>query len=208
MIKHIWFDFGETIAFTNEEVHNKLRYGSYASVVGKSVSPELIKEYEGLYQKNHHSNAAVFRSLGLPSDYWSERMNSLRPDTLYKLAEDDVPQILDQLHARLPISIFSNVRLDGVLSSLGINSKWFTHILSAGMFKEPKPALDGYYKIVELSGIPSGEILYIGDSIEKDIQPAKKVGIQAGLMWKDSTEADYCFKSFKEILDLVTSQTN
>lgn len=72
------------------------------------------------------------------------------------------------------------------------------------MLTEPKPALEGFYKMVELSNVPAAEILYIGDDIGKDIRPAKQVGVQAGLMWKQSEEADYSFVNFEDIFKILT----
>ena len=202
MIKHVWFDFSDTIGFINKEEHDKLRYDSYAAITGKPVSQELIKEYEELYQKHERSNSAVFRSLDQSSNYWSERVNSIDPAKFYKLADESIPAVLDKLRKVVPISIFSNIQLGNVLPGLGIHLEWFTHILSSGMVKEPKPALDGFYKMIELSKLPSDEILYIGDDVGKDILPAKKVGIKSGLLWKKSEEADYCFEKFGDILSV------
>ncbi|HLC70010.1 MAG TPA: HAD family hydrolase [Patescibacteria group bacterium] len=202
MIKHIWFDFSETIARLHEDRHNELRYSTYASVVEKSVNEDLKKEYEQLYIKSKHSNAAIFRSLGLPSDFWSQKVNSLAPQDLYTLADPDIPKVLKKLKTIVPISIFSNLKLGDVLPALGIDISLFTHVLSAEMLKEPKPALEGFYKMVELSQLPPSEILYIGDNVGKDVLPAKKVGIRTGLMWDNSKKADYCFNGFKEIFSV------
>ncbi|MBI5798891.1 MAG: HAD family hydrolase, partial [Candidatus Yonathbacteria bacterium] len=201
-IKHIWFDFSETIAFLKKGRHDRLRYETYAQVTGKPVTEELIAEYENLYKKFNHSNAAIFRSLGQTSNFWSERVNSVEPSELYELADENVPKVLQKVKETVPISIFSNIELGKILMALSINPEWFTHIISAGMVKEPKPALDGFYKIIELSGIPAQEILYIGDDVGKDVRPAKQVGVQAGLMWKKSDEADYSFENFKSILEI------
>jgi hypothetical protein len=51
MIRHLWLDFSDTIVFINKEEHDKLRYESYASVIGKQITPELEAEYENLYEK-------------------------------------------------------------------------------------------------------------------------------------------------------------
>jgi FMN phosphatase YigB (HAD superfamily) len=203
MIKHIWFDFSETIAVINKREHDKLRYQTYATAAGKPVTPELIKEYEALYQKNQRSNAAIFRSLGLPSGYWSDRVNAVDPGAFYVLVDKNISTVLRQIKEVLPISIFSNLNLEKVLPSLGIKPEWFSHILASSRLKNPKPALDGFYKIIELSALPPEEILYIGDDVGKDILPAKAVGIKAGIMWKESREADYSFKNFEEILGIV-----
>jgi HAD superfamily hydrolase (TIGR01549 family) len=110
---------------------------------------------------------------------------------------------LQWLRTQLPISIFSNIELANVLPLFGIDPAWFTHILSAGMVAAPKPALAGFQKMVELSQIEPPEILYIGDDVAKDVRPAKTVGIQTGLLWSQSPEADYSFTDFQSILDLL-----
>ncbi len=200
--QHIWFDFSETIAFRKKERHDRLRYESYAEVVGKPVNDELISEYENLYKKHNHSNAAIFRSLGQTSNFWSERVNSVEPSELYELADESIPHVLQKVKEIVPISIFSNIQPGKILTALNINPNWFTHIISAGMVKEPKPALDGFYKMIELSELPSQEILYIGDDIGKDVRPAKHIGVKSGLMWKKSDEADYSFNNFEDILGI------
>jgi FMN phosphatase YigB (HAD superfamily) len=203
MIKHIWFDFSETIALLNKEVHNQLRYQSYAAVIGKPVSETLITEFEELYKKYNHSNAAIFRSLGLPSGYWSDKINSIDPAQFYRLADKTIPDALKKIKSIAPISLFSNIQLGQVLPVLGIDPSWFSNILSSGMLKEPKPALEGFYKMIELSHLPPSEIMYVGDHVGKDVLPAKQVGIITGLMWNKSPEADYCFENFNAILKVI-----
>ncbi len=205
-IKHIWFDFSETIVFLRKERHNRLRYESYAEVVGKPVNDDLINEYEDLYRKNNKSNAAIFRSLGQSSNYWSDRINFLDPKELYRLADDSIPSILCEIREIVPISIFSNIELDRILIAFQIKQDWFTHIISAGMVKEPKPALEGFRKMVELSDLPPQNILYIGDDVGKDVRPAKQIGIQTGLVWSKSDEADYSFEDFKQIYKFTRNQ--
>lgn len=202
-IRHIWFDFSETIAFLEKEQHDHLRYKSYSEVVGKPIDDKLISEYENLYVKYNHSNSAIFRSLGKSPNFWSEQINSIDPSQLYELADPNIPTVLKQIKKIVPISVFSNIQLERILPSLKINPSWFTHVLSAGIVKEPKPALDGFYKMIELSGIPAQEILYIGDDVGKDVIPAKKVGIKSGLMWKKSDKADYSFEKFEDILKII-----
>ncbi|MAF79743.1 hypothetical protein CL629_01550 [bacterium] len=200
-IKHIWFDFSQTLAFIKKEPHDRLCYETYSQIIGKPVSEELIAEYKDLYKK-YSSNSAVFRSLGQTSNFWSEKLNSLESGDLYKITDENVPEVLQKVRELVPMSLFSNMHLEKVLPALNINLDWFTHIISAGMVKEPKPVLDGFYKMIELSKVSAKEILYIGDDIEKDVRPAKKVGIQTGLVWKKSYEADYSFEKFEDILTI------
>ncbi len=93
-IKHIWFDFSNTLAFINMEVLNKLQYKTYSQIVKRPVNDELIKEYKNLYKKFNSSNAAIFYVLGQTSNFWSEQINSIKSNELYELSDKNVPDIL------------------------------------------------------------------------------------------------------------------
>ncbi len=199
-IKHIWFDFSDTIAHINREVYNAILYSSYAKAVRKENNEALKQEFAETLKK-HKSNSAVFASLGLPAGHLADSIAVVDPHELYTLADENIPDVINHLKDRLPVSIFSNNKLNIILPALGIDTKWFTHILGPETVKNPKPALDGFHKMIELSKAKPSEILYIGDDVHKDLLPAKQVGIVTGLLWKESSKADYCFKNFQAILE-------
>ncbi len=208
-IRHIWFDFSDTIAHINKEERSKLAYKAFAEVQKKTeITSDLIAEYEKHLEKHNKSNSAVFHSLGMPAHYWSDRLNAADPKKIYSLIDPEIPDVLKKLKDILPISIFSNLELKNVLPSFGIDPGWFTHIISSKDVQKPKPALDGFYKMIELSGVPQGTILYIGDEPGKDVAPAKHVGILAGILWRKSPEADFCFEKFRDILSLVEREVS
>ena len=199
MIKHIWFDFSETLGSITKEAHENLRHETYAKLVGKKINEDLRKEYEDLREK-HKSNSAVFKSLGKPVTFWAKLVGAVDPKTFYSLTDENIPNVLQEMSKIIPISIFSNIDADKILSTLGVDLKLFTHFISASEIDAPKPALEGFYKMIELSKLPAEEILYIGDHLEKDVIPAKKVGIKSGVVFEKIPEADYYFKDFKDIL--------
>lgn len=200
-IKHLWFDFSDTLALTNKEEYYKILYSTYANIVGKEVTSELKKEYDNLFEK-YKSNSAVFVSLGRPSSFLADCLGSVDPKTLYQLTDKEIPSILKELKDIVSISIFSNNNVRKLLPALGIDPAYFTYILGPTSVKKPKPALDGFYQMIDLSKSVPGEILFIGDDVAKDLLPAKELGILTGLLWKTSSEADYCFEDFGEILGL------
>jgi|SRR3989344_3492956 len=206
MIKHIWFDFSDTIALIKKDSHDQLRYETYAKVVNKPLTSELVAEYERLFKENKNSNSSAFKSLGMLASFWLDLVSNVNPSSLYGLTDSNIPEVLEKMSKIIPISVFSNINVNKILPALGIDSKWFTHILSAGMIGAPKPALDGFYKMIELSGVSPDEILYIGDDIGKDIIPAKTVGIQTGAVFMKLEEADYSFTDFRDILEFVKSK--
>lgn len=206
MIKHIWFDFSETIGMINKKAHENLRYETYAKVVHKQVTPELIAEYEKFYEQYGHSNSAVFKSLGMTAGYWSGIVNALDPHSFYTLMDPMIPKVFEELHKLIPISIFSNINMGNILPTLGINVNWFTNLLSSSMVGAPKPALDGYKKLVQLSNLQPGEILYVGDDVTKDVIPAKAVGLKTGVILQKQSEADYSFENYEALLDFVKNK--
>jgi FMN phosphatase YigB (HAD superfamily) len=205
-IKHIWFDIAGTLIKHTEayhKAHNVLRYQTYAEAIHKPYDDSIIEEFETLY-KQYGSNSAVFRSLGLDSDYWMNQSSHLI-ETDFAEPDPSIYITLEKLKDIVPISVMSNLKLlkiQRILIGSNINEKWFTHILSGDEVKERKPALDAFYKIIELSNLPAKNIFYVGDRIDVDIKPAKKVGMKTGLVWDKSDEADYSFRRFEEILTL------
>lgn len=131
MIKHIWFDFDGTLTVQTPEfhaAHNELRYQTYARAIGQPLTEQLKQDYEALYKK-YASNSAVFRSLGLPSDYWQAVVNDFDVSSFYK----PVPAIyetLDTLRKKVPISLFTNLKpqkVHEILPQINIPFSWFTH---------------------------------------------------------------------------------
>lgn len=206
MIRHIWFDMGgtlyrETSAF--DEQHDKLRYEAYAAITGVPVG-EAESKYLELYA-HFGSNSAVFTSLGKPSDFWQNTFDDM--DLAAVLEPDStVNQTIVELSRHVPVSIFTNfkpVKIETVLSLLGIDQAVFTHILSGDDVTERKPNLEGFEKMIELSGLPAEELLYVGDRINVDIKPARAVGIKTALLWQASGEADYCAMSYPELMEVI-----
>ncbi len=135
-----------------------------------------------------------------------QRFNKLEEGFAYT----PIPEIyetLDKLKGILPISIFTNNSKVGtakILKEIDVNEEWFTHIITGDEVSERKPNLHGFKLAVERSGIPAEQNLYIGDRVGADIKPAKEVGMQAGLVYSQSDEADFSFDKFEQILSLIS----
>jgi HAD superfamily hydrolase (TIGR01549 family) len=199
-IKHIWFDFSDTIGRINTPVADAAVLEAFAEVTKRKQSPELAEEVKVLRQQ-HGSTTAIFTSLGMPATFLVDRLGRIDPQVLYSLTDPNIPRVLQELNQILPISIFSNNRLDTILPALGVSPQWFTHILGPDRVARPKPFPDGFEMMIRLSGVAAGEILFIGDEVKKDLLPARALGIRTGLLWSVSDEADYCFRDFQDILE-------
>lgn len=204
MIKHIWFDFSDTIAAIDTDMHNSIKYTEFARLKNSKVSEDLIAEYDRLFEQLGNSNSNVFVStFNLPASYWPDLIN--KHLDVYSLMRPNIPRVIREIAGLIPISVFSNIDTKLVMEKLGIDTSVFTHILSSAQLTFPKPHTEGYEKIVALSGLDPREILYIGDDLKKDILPAKSVRLKVGYMWGECNEADYIFMDFEDILSMVRS---
>tara|TARA_R110001592_G_scaffold363109_2_gene680459 strand:- start:154860 stop:155507 length:648 start_codon:yes stop_codon:yes gene_type:complete len=70
-----------------------------------------------------------------------------------------------------------------------------------------KPDLSFYQRVIDGIGIPPNEMLYIGDSLELDVLPARTLGIQAYLIDRenDYSNCKYKITSFFELEQLIES---
>lgn len=205
-IRHVWFDVAGTLYKETPEfqvAHDQLRYTTYAKLVGQQDMDKAREEYEALYAK-YHSNSAVFRSLGQPSDFWQNAFDELDVEELLR-PDSEITETLKAISGQLPVSLFTNFKRKKILSllqHLQISADYFTHILDGDAVKVRKPDLEGFHKIIELSGAPADQILYVGDRVDVDIKPAKQLGIRTCLVYGQSDEADYGFNEFGDLLTL------
>ncbi|MEO0336244.1 MAG: HAD family hydrolase [Pseudomonadota bacterium] len=75
--------------------------------------------------------------------------------------------------------------LGGELTDLGFSSAWSVYSYENG---EGKPSRNLYRKIAaqaEVEGLLPSQILYLGNDVKKDIQPAAEVGFRTGLFAGD-----------------------
>lgn len=206
-IQHIWFDMDGTLTVHTpefDEVHNAVRYKTYSDVVGRPIDNVLIAEFEELYKK-YASNSAVFTSLGKPSNFWMQYYATIDQDKYYEPIPD-VYETVDKLRKIVPVSLFTNDQLSNAtktLSVVGVDMGWFTHVVSGDDVANRKPALDGYHLVIERSGKPADQILYVGDRVIVDVEPAKAVGMQACLVYGYSDKADFSFDKLSGLLTLI-----
>ena len=207
MIKHVWFDVAGTLYRETPEfniAHDQHRYQTYATLMGISDIEQAKAEFVELY-KIHGSNSAVFTSLGQPSDYWMKAFEELDISNLLH-PDPEVVNTLTCLHSIVPISVFTNLKtakIKTLFKQLEIPIELFTHVLGGGDVSQRKPALEGFKLMVGTSGLPASQNMYIGDRIDVDIKPAKTVGMQTGLIYDASPEADYNFDPFDQIYSVL-----
>lgn len=208
-IKHIWWDVEGTlfqVPFAYEAAKDRRRFKLYSEIVGKPLSEELEQEYREQHQKRK-SHSAVFQALGKSKDFWQNELDRIDIRSYVKRDEKTIKMFEKFSRFSYFHSVFTNRNIEYVKKILGhleIPIGLFTHFITNQDFTYPKPHPEGFELMVELSNVRPDEILFVGDRIETDILPAKKVGLKTALVWseKESTEADFTFPHVWDVISL------
>lgn len=86
---------------------------------------------------------------------------------------------------RLPIGVLSNFNsgLPGILTELF--GDLFAHIIPSESVDARKPDIAFYKHASDVIGLPVSNILYVGDSVKLDLEPALRLGLKAFLIDRD-----------------------
>ncbi|MBR4389752.1 MAG: HAD family hydrolase [Prevotella sp.] len=147
--------------------------------------------------------------------------NMLSPDTLLDFLYNKVSEYtfeskggLDVLARHFPLALVTNFygNMDVVLREFQLE-EYFCHVVESMKVgvRKPDPAI--FRMGVEALGVEPSRVLVVGDSIDKDIIPAKQVGCKTvwlkGETWDGTTPQDVCadyvvshISGLKELLKL------
>ena len=96
--------------------------------------------------------------------------------------------------------------MENVLKELGVK-KYFDAIIDSQVAGIEKPDPEIFQTALDILNVKASDAIVVGDSYERDIQPAKMLGCTTmwldGKSWKrplDTHEADYTIKSLFEII--------
>lgn len=145
--------------------------------------------WRGLYLR-------VLENLGIEGDHPEIAAHVhdvyLEPDswTLYP----EVPDVLDQLECRgVRTALLSNwgPSLRGILEHLGVLDR-FEHVVISGEIGVAKPDLAIFDRTLDLLGeLPGPHTAYVGDDLEHDVAPARRLGLRAILVDRRDRAPDH-----------------
>ena len=127
-------------------------------------------ELQWLVDSGHLAPGAVEAFAGPVADYcYDAALNSIA----------EARPVLEALAARYPMMLVSNFygNVEAVLSDFGLRG-YFRDIIESAVVgvRKPDPAIFGLG--VEALGLKPEEVLVVGDSLRKDILPARSLGCQ------------------------------
>jgi putative hydrolase of the HAD superfamily len=191
-IKYILFDAANTI------IHKPLLWQKLDKVLkdfGHEVQPNLLK----------HNHKLLSESINFPDRTSSNFYRTFNSELLYSLGiipDDAILKNIFQECTYLPWEKFSDSSaLEKLKLPIGIVSNFnnslvatiekefgtiFSRIIISESYGKRKPDQEFYKIAVNELDLNPENILYIGDSIKLDIEPASKLGINAVLIDRDN----------------------
>jgi len=102
----------------------------------------------------------------------------------------------------------SNSELMGMALKRVDIQQYFQYLFTSRELGFSKPSLDFFSKIVQVLGFTPQECIMVGNDYNKDIIPAKKIGMQTILFSQGSKEAnldyaDYVMSSMENLHDII-----
>lgn len=168
-VKWIFFDVGTTLVDETEAYNHRIR----DAIEGTDISFEQFSEKRIFFAKqNLKGDLEAIKYFGLVQTPWHKEDEAPYPDS-----ED----ILKYLHAQgYKIGIIANQSLGTAerLEKWGL-LKYIDVVASSAELGVSKPARAIFDKALEMAGCTAKEAVMIGDRLDNDISPAKKLGMKA-----------------------------
>lgn len=201
-IEWLFFDVGSTLI--NEEKAYEHRMRDMAESANKSYE-EIYELAINFYKENKKGDLEVTKLLGLPKQKWY-----FEDEVLYK----ETVSCLEQLSKKYKIGVIANQELGTAerLQQHGI-LKYIDLVIASAEEGVAKPDPKIFEIALERSGCKAENAMMIGDRIDNDIVPAKKMGMKTiwirqgfGGLWNievDVERPDFSIYNLHEIVELL-----
>ncbi len=222
-IKAIFFDADHTL-YEIPESAKKKAYEKFFSFLSKELKiprENLEKTFFEVIEKVKKSKKPekrrreyclkkVLEKLGVEENentnnkaleiFWEEILKGIKP-------KKGVLEFIQEMKKRYILGIFTDEFCRIVEKKLekifGNRKKYFKFLITPELTREMKPSLKFYEKILELTKLKPEEILVVGDSWERDLALAKKIGMKTALIAKERAgKPEYFAKNFEEFRKL------
>jgi len=165
-------------------------------------------EAEKLFLKNYKrfkSNTKTLFHLGVDKDYvisgdWynQAQLKFIKKDPLLANVFKKLQNLRHIIHTNSERKIALRK-----LKILGLDLNFFEKIFtSSDMLGKAKPDLAAFKLVLQFTKLKPNQHLFLGDSVGKEVMPAKKLGMRTCLVWGKSDLADISLKKVYDIVNL------
>ena len=209
-IEAIFFDTSDTLyhspEFEDAQSKRPILQLSEARKIPYDQAKALFKKTkEELTGKMVHvPKVAVMMELGISRLEMQQYLGQVDSNQ-YLQHDEQLNSMLGRLHEKYQLGIITNILAEflyRILDSLGVDRTYFRHIVSVDNTEHSKPHEEPFLKAIELTGVKPEQCVYVGDSLTKDIIPAKKAGMRTVWMSKEAKEDGHVDVPISSIYEL------
>ncbi len=196
MIKAIFFDTTGTLYQSTEyeAEANVKTFELIAKVknVTQKEAEELFRQRKKELKQKQDSvtKTMVIESYGASRDDFQNALGSIDA-TKYVSQDEELVQMLERLSKKYKLGVITNcgrLMITNIFDAIGFGNHFFDYLITSADVNRSKPYPDPFKKAIEISGVNPTECVYVGDSLRKDMRPAKKEGFQTVWVNNESKE--------------------
>ena len=210
MIKAIFFDTSDTL-YNSEEFQQAQSAQPIAQLA--KIKQTALDEAEEMFEAkkealkqslDHVTKVAVMMEFGVSRMEMQECMAQIDAQQFLS-ADVKLFNTLKKLSEDYRLGIISNIlekAVVNVLEALRVEKTLFSYLVTVNNTVASKPNPEPFLKAVELSGLEPDEIVYVGDSLTKDIIPAKQAGMKTVWVTQEKITDDHVDATISSIYEI------
>lgn len=220
-IKAIFFDTSNTL-YSSLDLEEIME----AAPINFIMKQKMVSEDEALnIFENAKNNARdkgvlltktnILVEAGFSNSDFQDFNATINTDSYLSPIKENV-DTLTFLSSKCSLGVITNINnrfLQNVLRSLGLSDNLFSYFVTSDDVSKSKPDPEPFLMAIKKANLEPEQILYVGDQVKKDMEPAKKVGMKTVLVdYKnqynnfDETIVDYCINSLVELRNIIDIQ--
>jgi putative hydrolase of the HAD superfamily len=210
-MKAVLFDLSDTL-YRNEELEEQYPEQLHLLLArDKGLTIEEAKAFmkktkKGLEEKTgrHITKVAVMQELGYTRAQVHEEFCRVDPEKFLR-PDSQLAELMERLSRHYRLGMITNLRKIQVLktlNALGVNPALFEVLIGEDDVKEIKPNIEPFKKALKLLAESPGNCAYVADSVDKDLKPAKIVGMKTILVGGKEGNPGCVDAVIESILDL------
>ncbi|MFH1127757.1 MAG: HAD family hydrolase [archaeon] len=215
VVKAVFFDVSDTL-YNNPEFEDAqsrqaiILLGERRGISYDEARDLFARTKARLKDKSVHvTKGAVLKEFGISKMELHDALSAVVPKQ-YVNPDERLAQMLYRLHNRFELGVITNIRerlLNDILDALQVDKACFRHIVSVDNTTHSKPDIEPFMKAMKLCGFEPDECVYVGDSLTKDMVPAKRAGMRT--MWVSreaghTDSVDACAGSIYDVEEAIS----
>lgn len=204
MIQGICFDLGGTLLNTQNYC------GQLNHILQKEIGlswEELHPFYKKFFWTRQGDKAAILNDFCRETHYPNEKtlLEKLYRTCFRTVLYPDVLPVIERLSQFFQLGIIANTTVWTSLSldELGISSRFFAYKFYSHEQGIAKPDVEVFHRVSKQMNLPASQLLFVGDSVTYDIEPALKAGWSALLIIRNASKSQFPYKHVHSLEELI-----